>query len=306
MEKQHQPTNEPKTLESSTAQLAEEWGVETIKLPDSQELLALRLLFAAADKDKFELSLDDIATDMLDEYSPEFHENLKVFRSDRSSPEEKEEARKRQLVLYENVKQLIIRAAQLPVEASMSEWDASRRNINTLLTNAKKTEGDNFDPLRTLGIVTINKDNQEIFTFPRNIFPKSTETKWDNYLISVSDYKRSENDYYERGLTSQDYFKQADNQRHVAHDSVAHDLKELLGLSWDIKDVRHLVAKMRDGSFPTISTGEKDRTNAALEEGMFVARAIRKHLLPDADKLPDPELHATDRHGHHHDRRRQR
>ena len=118
--------------------------------------------------------------------------------------------------------------------------------------------------------------------------PDTTSAKWNAYIDAVKFHIKTQNSLT-LGIANQSDLILADQHRKTAHDSVTMDLMGLLDVS-DFDEMRRTVAKMRDGNFPNAATGEEDRVNRKLRQGIPVHKALREHLFPEGEYLPDPDL----------------
>lgn len=268
--------------------LAAEWGIDSKDIPVIPEatIVALRSI-APDDAEDLEMLLDDAATDMLQVCCPQFHENVRIIRAGGGDRERQREARDRQLALFQQAQRYILEIAGLNQELSVDQYERARMRIHEQLVAAKEMHGADFDPLRELGIIIQNAEGKDYFRFPTEVMPKGTADKYQAYLDAVKTHIRTSNKQFS-GLAMPHDLKVADEHRKVAHDSIAMDMMRLLGLT-DFEEARRLIAKMRDSSFPNTSTGEVARVNRQLEEGLSVVEALRHHVFPGQEYLPDPE-----------------
>ena len=231
---------------------------------------------------ELDATLDDLADGILQRYSKEYRENLAIVRRRGSSRSpEADEATKRQRALFAQVREAIIADADIDGVDVNSDYNA-RLGVENRLKAAQIRDGANFSPLRELGMIQQNSDGEDVFVFPADIMPSSTVEKWSAYMLSVSAHLRAERDLYSGRGTQEDLMR-ADSARANAHNLITNDLKGLLGVD-DFEEMRRTVAKMRDGSFPNISTGEESRVNEKIKSGLSDAAArgvMRDRLLGD-------------------------
>lgn len=224
-------------------------------------------------------------------YGEEIDRNRSIIHNRRSSKKLQEEARDKQKELLAQAKQQLLEFLRINPESAKGDTEVARDRIQHILLEAKEREGENFDPLDTLGIVTVNDDGEKVFNYPNKIFPKSTNEKWTRYITAV----RHHIDIARKigmGLSTQAEVVEADRTRRLAHDIVSRDVQEILNLSgkdWDFEETRKLVAKMRENRLPNITTSEEKRTAQALEEGMRVVDALRNNLLPPDKTFWEPK-----------------
>lgn len=251
------------------------YGVEETSFDELQKL--------AKDEpgsERFEVFLDDLTYEAL-AGNEEFNVNRQQMQSGRLSSDEQIVVRDKQRDLFTRYRQAIIQEAGLPTEAAMTELERSKKKVKDAIDSALD-EGENSDPvhvLETLGIISHDEDGKEIFTYPTELFPKSTNNKWDTYLESVRNHLRIERAVH-NGTTDKAELGDADTTRRMAHNAVSRDVHEILGLDklgnskWDFERTRNLLAKMRDTRFPTVETAEKAVTAEAVLVGLAGVRAL--------------------------------
>ena len=288
----HTPDRQPETsddLYEKSSSLAESWGIKQLSQLDPRS--TSRLIESAQNgySDDFAASLDDFAAAFLEENCPAFTENIKRMRASRN-PEFQQEVRQLQLTLFNQAKHYILDFAGLPTNLADDEVDIVRANIERLIHESQSISALNDDgPLTALGILVRDKEGRERFTYPEGLFTTATDEKWSAYLASVKRHLKAANDS-RIGVAIPNDLRDADQKRRIAHDSLSIEIKNLLGLNWDLQDVRNLVSKMRDSRYPNATSGEKARTNEALIEGMTVVRALREHLTSFDEPFWDPEV----------------
>lgn len=272
--------------ESESNASGSDWNPEASPI-SSEEIERLRESYNSGNADDFEAYLDDLAADFLAENSDEFKRNIAAMRKSRSSSEQSF-IKQGQLALFDKAKRFLLELAGLSTERHKSDVEIAKEHIQNLLTDAQSRVGEDFDPLVELGILKVGEDGKEAFVYPNDLFPESTRVKWRAYLDAVNNHLRTSNDL-KMGIATPNDLQVADNYRRISHNTVSMEIKDLLGLSWDLEDARNLVTKMRENRYPNVQTGEKGRTNDALQEGMAVVRAMREHLVPNYDSLYDPD-----------------
>lgn len=267
------------------------YGIERTNLDELREL---------ADNDaageRFEVFLDDLTYEALTE-NEEFNSNRRLMTSGKLSSQAQLELREKQRALFSRYRQGIIEEAGLPTETALTEAEKSRQKIQALLNEAVEAHDVSkpLEVLEALGIISHDKEGQEIFTYPQDLFPKSTDNKWDVYLESVRNHLRTERDVH-GGTVDKSELQDADTIRRAAHNAVTRDVHEILGLdrlegsNWDFDKTRNLLAKMRDTRFPTVETGEKFVTEDAVLEGVIGLQALKTLRA----KLSDLHDHHTE------------
>lgn len=262
--------------EAMIQRVREMYGIEETNL---DELRKLAMDESAGER--FDVFLDDLTYEVLAN-NEEFNENRRLMMSGKLSKHAKEEVRDKQRALFSSYRQGIIEEAGLPTESALTEVEKSKQQVRTML-NEVVDNHDTPEPtkaLEALGIISHNKKGQEIFTYPRGLFPKSTDNKWDVYLESVKNHLRIERAVH-GGTVDKSELGEADTMRRMAHNTVARDVHEILGLdglegsNWDFDKTRNLLAKMRDTRFPTVETSEKFVTEDAVLEGAIGLQALK-------------------------------
>lgn len=244
-------------------------------------------------KSQFEDLLDDLAYEALTQ-NEEFMANREVLHSKSHDGPEILKVRNRQRELFAQYKEAIVLEAGVPTERSKSEIDAAKKRVQELV-QAEVTRNPSAEPsdiLKVLGMISLDKQGNEIFVYPENLFPPSTDDKWATYLETVNSWVRLKS-AVDDGLRDFHELEDIDGTRRVAHNAVARDLDEILGLGklpdseWDFVKTRNLLAKMRDARFPTVETGEKSVTEKAVLKGVIGQHAIKAL-----------RTRASDLHGH--------
>lgn len=284
--------NEPRTPDSTPQNPLQElvlsWGVDeaSAAYPGADTLRALRESSEAGDEDSFELQIDDVTADFLDQNSEEYRNNIRIVRSRNAAKEEQYAARNRQRGLIALTREAISRAAGVKEEHVVDQEHQAREHIRQLLLESRKRDGEDFNALRTLGIVQADETGVDRFRFPKEIMPTGTTAKWRAYIDAVKTHIKAEN-AVRSGAVDKEELMRADQHRKIAHDSVTRDLMSLLNVP-DFEEIRRTVAKMRDSSFPNTATSEEARVNNKLEEGLTVNEAMRRRLFPQGEYLPEP------------------
>lgn len=260
------------------------------------DLEMLRALSATidsgGDQEAFEALLDDLSFTLATTlYEDRVDANIKTIRNRRASPEAQQAAKNAQLQLLTDSRSQLLQIAGLDPELGKTDAEKTNDVILRLLADAHEQYGENFSPLAALGILTHNKRGEEVFSYPRGLFPESVDAAWNRYIKAVNSHLKASRDV-QVGLADQSDLIEADRARRTAHNSIASSIQKILGLSgaaWDFEESRKLVAKMRENKLPNIKTGEKDRTGHALEKGLSVVKAMRRHLFPGYDSLRYPD-----------------
>lgn len=247
----------------------------------SQEVAVdrLRQLYNGEDQKAFQDFLDDVTYEALED-DEEFLANGKLMRAT-TSKERQREIRDRQRAIFDKAKQFVLMEADIPLEASLDDKKAAQKRIAELLRkNLDENESAEIeDVLVALGIITIDDNGDERFTYPADLFPPVTNAKWEAYNQSVIEYFRIER-AVNAGTRGKEDLGVIDSSRRIAHNAVAHDLDEILGLSdlpdstWDFEKSRKLIAKMRDMKYPTVETAELASTSKAVGESLMGLHAL--------------------------------
>ena len=274
------PTN---SLES----LVVSWGGDTSKIiyPDEKDIQQLKETSDNGDEDSFDIMADDITADFLENNIDEYKENIRIIRSRTGSKESKIEARNNQVLLFNSGRIAVSNFAGISEDLAVDQDQQARNHIREILARAQKNEGSEFSPLRTLGFIREDKNGEVRFRFPEEIMPKNTKEKYRAYINAVRTHLKVEN-AVRSGVSDKHALVLADQHRKIAHDSVTMELDKLLNMN-DFDEMRRTVAKMRDGSFPNVATSEESRVNSKLQEGLSYSEAIRNHLFPEGEYLPD-------------------
>lgn len=282
------PATPDKKPPTPLEELVSGWGMDELQAiyPDTHMLEALRVASESGDVDAFDMLIGDATKDFLLNNSREFNDNIKTVRSRSTEESKRLEARNRQRALIALAREAISKTAGAREEHAVDQEYWAREKITSILLEAKSSDGEAFNPLRTLGFVQRSDDGEERFRFPKEIMPVTTIAKWQAYIDAVKAHLKTEGSL-RSGLTDKGELMRADLHRKVAHDSVTRDLADLLGVD-DFEEMRRTVAKMRDGSFPNTATNEEARVNKTLKEGLTVSTAMRHHLFPEGEYLFEP------------------
>ena len=238
----------------------------------------LRELYEDDDSQAFQDFLDDTTYGALEE-NTEFLKNARRMRATNSAVEQ-ETIKTRQRIIFDEAKKYVLLEAGLPAEASLDEVDRSRQRIAELLNKQPDSDMEIDDVLRVLGIIILDDEGREVFNYPEGLFPASTDKRWETYLESLLQYFRIER-AIKLGTRTEKDKEPLDGARRIAHNAVAHDIDEVLGLSslpatkWNFEKTRTLVTKMRDMKYPTIETAERDSTNSAIGESLMGLHALK-------------------------------
>ena len=227
------------------------------------------------DPKALEAEIDGIV-DTIASRNPEVQENLARLRELRtyrnpgkSVTEEMEQIKARQIELYAHFRVLVINEAGLPDEARFTEIEASRNAIAETLQSAYP-DGvySSTDALKTLGIIRVDENEKEIYTFPTDLVPESTDELWKTYLASVCKHVKTV-DELQAGQTDKQSVEQADRTRTYAHNAVTKELHTILNLQptnkWEQINTRQLIAHMRDQLLPTKDAALSDESMALLQ-----------------------------------------
>lgn len=254
--------------------------------PSKTALDELRDLHSSGDKETFDVFIDDLVYEALgtnEEFIANVHQinHLRALPGDHTS--EESAIRDRQNELFNQYKADIIDLAGLPSEAGQDEYALAKDSVQQKIAEIVEKDGSSSDLLKELGILTLDKDQNEIFTYPRGLFPENTDKKWDLYLERVKDHLRKERGAG-LGTIDRSEYAIADQMRKLAHDSLTNDVHDLLQLnklsdeSWGFAQTRRMIAKMRDSRYPTVETAEKDRTTDRILEASQVLGVLGTKL----------------------------
>lgn len=238
--------------------------------------------------------IDDLTYDALMN-DDEFTTNVRKLRKHQLTSLQEEVIRSRQRELFDMQKASLISEAGLNTEDLLSSIEKSKLDIKKIVTDSidEHQEHSADKILQVLGILEIGDDGKERFEYPRELFPKITNDKWDTYLETVREHLKIGRGV-RLGTISKAELGDADKVRRAAHNSVSRDVHAILGLEelseeeWPLEKTRNLLAKMRDRRFPTVETTEKFRTGKAIIEGAIGAHAVRALMTPLSD-LYKPE-----------------
>ena len=274
----------------SLQELVTSWGGEFGDLGGVVSEDTLKIIReASVDDDELDIALDDAAADVLARFHPGFFDNIRAAHNRHDSKGAREAVR-RQRDLFAAAR------AALLIEAGVDSPEINqdhevREVIHVKLQTARERDGADFNPLRELGMIVQDGEGRDVFTFPAEIMPKTTQEKWNAYMRSVKAHIMAENANRSGRGTKEDLMR-ADGARKNAHDLLTNDMMILLGMA-DFEEMRRTIAKMRDGSFPNVATGEEARVNAKLRTGITTTEAMREDLFPQGAWLPEPSNSQT-------------
>lgn len=247
---------------------------------DAQTNLAeLLRLHAAGRLDEFDDQLSEIvfesfADDRL------FMGNIRRIHDKSTPKQEQESIREAQRRAFEGRKKAILQEIGIEAVDDESQFEQKREAIQKKFQELQISGNESEDDiLRILGVIDTNENGQESFTYPKDLFPDSTNEKWDAYLGSVKAHIQKSREYGNGMLAAEDV-ELADRTRRVAHNAVSRDVDKLFGLdllpesSWSFEKTRRLVMKMRERRFPTINTAEEHVTTRAVASGLAAAAAL--------------------------------
>ena len=269
-------SQEDDSPEAFAERIRQLYGIEKTSLDELVELATTE-----PHGERFEVFLDDLTYEALTA-NPDFEANKAAMTSGKLTVQEQVEIRDRQRGLFSQYREAIVQEAGLPTEAGVTEAEKSKQRIEAILEQALETYDPNkpADVLEALGIITHDKDGNEIFTYPTGLFPSSTDNKWLTYIENVKNHLRVDR-AVRHGTLDKSEVKDADSVRVMAHNAITRDIHDLLGLyklpdsKWDFEKTRRLVAKMRDSRFPTVQTGEKLITSESVIEGVIGTHALK-------------------------------
>ncbi|MDB5186977.1 MAG: hypothetical protein JWM07_449 [Candidatus Saccharibacteria bacterium] len=235
----------------------------------------LTSLYEKGDQQALDEEIDAIV-DVIANHNPENNDNLKRLRELRNyrSPgpsitEEIDQITNRQKKLYADFRVLVVNEAGLPDETRFTEIEASRNAIGATLESAFP-DGvyTSTDALKTLGIINVDENDKENYSFPSKLVPESTDELWKTYLASVCKHVKTVEDL-KLGTSDQGSVEQADRTRTFAHNAVTKELHAILNLqptdNWENKNTRKLIASMRDQVFPSKEAALSVESMALLE-----------------------------------------
>jgi hypothetical protein len=254
--------------------------------PSKTALDELRDLHATGTREAFDVFVDDLVYEALGS-NDEFMNNVQTINRLRRLPgdhtEEESAIKDRQNELFNQYRADIIDLAGLPTEAGQDEYVVAKAVIQEKISEIVAKNGSSSDLLQELGIISLDEEGEEIFTYPRGLFPHATDKKWDLYLERVKDHLRKERGT-NVGTIDRSEYAIADQMRKLAHDSVTNDVHSLLQLnklpdeSWGFAQTRRMMAKMRDSRYPTVETAEKDKTTSRVLEASQVLGVLGTRL----------------------------
>ncbi|MDB5170090.1 MAG: hypothetical protein JWN82_486 [Candidatus Saccharibacteria bacterium] len=264
------------SIEAMVQRVQELYGIERTALDELRDLAG-----NPAESERFDVFLDDLTYGALAE-NEEFNDNRMRMATGKLPQDKQLELRNKQRELFSRYRQGIIEEAGLPTETALTDAEKSKKKIQTILSEvADQHEATQpVKALEALGIITHDKDGKEIFTYPTGLFPSSTDNKWDVYLASVREHLGVKRDVA-HGIVDRTKLGEADTMRRMAHNAVARDVDDILGLDklnnskWNFEKTRNLLAKMRDSRFPTVETAEKFVTEDAVLEGVIGLHALK-------------------------------
>lgn len=267
--------DEDESPEATAERIRMLYGIEKTSFDDLIELSKTE-----PGSERFEVFLDDLTYEALSE-NKEFKDNGKAMTSGKLSADQQLELRDKQRALFNSYRQAIIQEAGLPTEAALTEVEKSKQKVQAIVARALdsgETPGAT-QVLEALGVISHDEDSNDIFTYPKDLFPKSTDNKWETYLETVRNHLRIER-AVRHELVDKAELGDADTTRRMAHNAVTRDVHEILGLDeladekWDFEKTRNLLAKMREARFPTVETAEKSVTEEAVLVGVAGRRAL--------------------------------
>jgi hypothetical protein len=237
----------------------------------------LRHVYEKGDQDELETHIDDIVYEVLmtDE---EFVTNISILKEGHQTSfgqKNEEEIRTRQNEIFNEYKKAIVSIANLPDAVGEDELKVAKERVLNIINDTVEYHNEE-NVLKELGILKVDKDGKEIFTYPEKLFPGETNKKWEVYLASVREHLRKERGVI-AGTLPKEELENSDMMRRLAHNSVTNDVNAILGFDklpdseWSYEKTRNLVAKMRDERYPTVETAEKARTT---QEVLRAANAL--------------------------------
>lgn len=242
-------------------------------------LANLLQLYTNGDQDGFIEKLDDVTYESLSE-DRAFMNNIRRIHTTTTPKQEQDSIRDAQRRMFEQRKQAILTELGIKSEDEEADFSEKRAVIQNMLAEVDVSGNESAeDILKILGIISSNEAGQEVFTYPPNLFPSTTNDKWDSYLGSVKSHLQKSREFGS-GMLGKEDIELADRTRRVAHNAVSRDIDKLLGLdllpesTWDFEKTRKLVVKMREHRFPTVDTAEEHVTTRAVAFGLAAAAAL--------------------------------
>lgn len=236
-------------------------------------------LYLSGDPEKLTERLENIAYAVL-ESCPIFVENRDKLKNPKAHKIDDDEARKisaQQRIYVSDTIELIALEAGIPLETVQDDITRSRENVKQILESAieegKITEPE--DALRVLGIIVTDKDDNDVFVWPDDLFPESVNKLWYYYLELVVEHTE-EDELLKRGSGNKMVVKDLDYSRRSAHTRAAKAVASILEIDttkqgWSLEETRNLLAKMRDHKFPNVDTSESKRTAEEILDGHSLA-----------------------------------
>ncbi len=227
----------------------------------------LRKIYETGDFEALDDRIDELVELAL-EKDEEFTSNAKfkanALRTNMLFPQDDLAISLRQKEIRDEYKRTVVSLAGLPEATGLSELEQSKLRVKEIIGETVES-GDADEVLKALGILSIDEDGKEVYSYPKGLFPSETDKKWELYLDRVrqhlqivKDVKNLKADPAEIG--------NAEVLRRSAHNSVTADVHEILGFdklsvkNWSFVRTRGFLAKIRDERYPTASTAEKQRT----------------------------------------------
>lgn len=235
------------------------------------QLDEVQRLYREGNEEELDLYLHKLVDTAL-EHDEESLSNLQILKTSAGNVKLQEQRdaaiRLRQRELYEEYKATIVSLAGLPDSYGLDEQEIARDRIKSIVEKSAETNSTN-DVLIALGILSIDEDGKEVFTYPAGLFPPRTDMNWKIYLQKVRVHLKVQADV-KAGRAAKTEETNPDLLRKMTHDTVAKDIDELLGIN-DFEWTRRMVAKMRDTKYPTVETAERDKTT---EKILHAANAL--------------------------------
>lgn len=235
----------------------------------------LKELFKAeGNSEKFREELDDVVYDIAFEI-PEYVENTKRLKSGLGGKNAEMIAAGQRQIANE-IRRLVLIEAGIGTTEAGSDIQIARDTV------ARRLEGYDMDSIRSdeilrqLGILHEDEGGGATFTYPEDLFPESVNEKWKLYIDSVARHIDMGNKV-RKGEEEQVMLGEADRARRFAHNAIASDIHEILGLDqlsdevWSFESTRRLVAKMREEKFIGQPTSESEITARALRQSIGAA-----------------------------------
>lgn len=258
----------------------------------------------STDKDaEFDEMLEDAAFDLIFEnpvFKTQYDGNVRIIRG-QGHEDDKKEAAKRNRSLLNLAKQLILDHVGIS-DVVVDEFEHARVQVAKIIEEDIRVNGENADALAATGIVKVDAEGNERFTYPRDLFPHSTTEKWHVYLSAVKSHVAAADYLSQNGRNGQGLVKETDRSRRVAHNAVSRDIQVLLALpdtAEGFEEARKLVVKMRKKRFPTQKTGERARVENSIKTGLG-SNSVREFIRGSyTGMVIDPESASYERNLHH-------